>query len=381
MTSKLLLTILLLVNVSFIFGQNTSKTFLFVGTYTGGIPDSGIYVYEFNSHSGKLKKTFAGENLTNPSFLSISPNGQFLYACTDSKLPKHGNVTAFKIDTIAGKISYINKQSCGGENPVYLTVHKNNKFILNGNYNAGSVSAFTTNKDGSLNPYSQIIHFKDSSVNKNRQEKSHIHAAVFSPNNDYVFSTDLGADKIRVFSFDTLKTAPLLSVDSLLVATIPGCGPRHFTFHPNGKFSYCIEELSGTISVYSYKQGKLESLQRLFSYSKISETYSGADIHLSPDGLFLYASNRDNNENTISIFSVDQVNGKLKLVGHQSTFGKHPRNFVIDPTGNFLLVANVSTNNIVVFARNLKTGLLTKTEHEINIQRPSCLKMVSYKSN
>ena len=371
MVRKVLFTFLLL-NFSFIFGQKTSKTFLFVGTYTGGIPDSGIYVYEFDSNSGNLKLTSTGEGLTNPSFLSISPNGNFLYACTDSKLPKHGSVAAFKIDSSTGKISFINKQSCGGKNPVYLTVHKSNNFLVNGNYTEGNVSVLTINKDGSLNHPSQVIQFMDSSVNKNRQEKSHIHAAVFSPQNDFLFLTDLGADKIRVFKFDTISTIPLVSVDRLLVKTRPGSGPRHFTFHPNGRFAYCVEELSGTITVYKYRLGKLDSIQRILSYSKLQETYAGADIHLSPDGLFLYATNRDNNENSISIFSVNQNSGTLKLVGHQSTFGVHPRNFTIDPVGNFLLVANVATNNIVVFKRNQKTGLLTKTLHEIQVPSPSC---------
>ena len=359
-------------------GQNNAKTLLFVGSYTEGKADTGIYVFEFNSKSGSLKQTGLVENITNPSFLTISPDGQFLYACTETRLPQEGSVSAFKIDSANGKLSFINKQPSGGENPVYLTVYKNNKFIINGNYTGGSVSVFTANENGSINPYSQFIQFADSSINKLRQDKAHIHATVFSPDNDFIFFPDLGADKIRVFKFDTSNLKPLLPTDNYELHSIPGSGPRHLTFDPNGKFAYCIEELSGMISAYSYDHGKLDSIQRIFSYSKTQESYGSADIHISPDGLFLYASNRWFDENTISIFSIDPNNGKLKLIGHQNTYGDHPRNFTLDPTGKFLLVANQVTGNIVVFKRDLNSGLLSKTENEINVPGPSCLQMRNY---
>lgn len=378
MNSKTLLFILFIYLFHPSYAQENSKTYLFVGTYTDGKPDYGIYIYEFNSQTGQLTPTSTAQNITNPSYLTISPNGKFLYACTETKLPNNGSVTAFQIDSITGKVLLINKQPSGGENPVYLTVSPNGKFIVNGNYTEGNVSVYTTNKDGSLNPYNQIIQFTDSSINKLRQDKSHIHATVFSPNYDYIFFPDLGADKIRVFKFDTISSAPLITVDNLLVNSIPGSGPRHFTFHPNKKFAYCIEELSGTVSAYTYENGKLDSIQRIFSYSKQQESYGSSDIHISPDGLFLYASNRWVEENTIAIFSINPNTGELKLIGHQETFGDHPRNFTIDPTGNFLLVANQVTNNIVVFRRDVKTGLLTKTEHEITVPRPSCLQMRKY---
>ncbi len=360
------------------YGQNKTKTLLFIGTYTEGKPDFGIFIYDFNSSTGELKKLSTGENIVNPSFITISPNGQFLYACTDTKLPKHGSVTSFKIDSVNGKISFLNKQTSGGENPVYLTVAKSNRFVVNGNYTEGNVTIFKTNEDGTLNPYSQIIQFTDSSINKQRQDKSHIHATVFSQKNDFIFFPDLGADKIRAFSFDTTNSKSSVLSESYTVRSVLGSGPRHFTFHPNGKFAYCIEELSGMVSAYSYTNEKLDSIQRVFSYSKKQETYGSSDIHISPDGLFLYTSNRWENENTISIFSINQSNGKLKLVGHQSTYGDHPRNFTIDPTGKFLLVANQLTNNIVVFKRSPKTGLLTKTKFEISVPKPSCLQIRRY---
>jgi 6-phosphogluconolactonase (cycloisomerase 2 family) len=223
-----------------------------------------------------------------------------------------------------------------------------------------------------------MIQFTDSSINKTRQEKAHIHATVFSPNNDYIFFPDLGSDKIRVYKFDSTNIKPLILASQYLVNTALGAGPRHITFHPNSKFAYCIEELSGMVCAYSYNNGKLDTIQKLFSYAKTQETYASADIHISPDGRFLYTSNRGEKENTIAIFSIDPTTGKLKLIAHQQTYGKHPRNFAIDPTGNFLLVANQITNNIIVFKRNLNTGMLTKTGNEIKVQRPSCLQLRKY---
>ncbi len=359
-------------------GQNKSKTYLFVGSYTDGKPDQGIYVYEFNSKSGQLKRTYTVDSIVNPSFLTISPNGKYLYACTETKLPTQGSISAFKIDSTKGKVSFINKQTSAGKNPVYLTVHQSNRFVATGNYSDGTVTVLPTQHNGSLGPPIQTIAFIDSSINKARQERSHIHSTVFSPQNDYLYLPDLGADKIRAFKFDTSQSGPMISADQYTVHTKPGSGPRHFTFQPNQKFAYCIEELSGMVVAYSYSNGKLDSLQSIFSYSQKLESYGAADIHVSPDGLFLYTTNRGEQENTIAIFSIEPRSGKLKRVGHQSTYGNHPRNFTIDPTGKFLLVANQMTNNIIVFKRNKKTGLLSKSQ-EVNIPRPSCLQMRIYR--
>lgn len=195
-------------------------------------------MYEFNTSNGKLKKTSAVTQSVNPSFLTVSPSGCYLYACTETKLPAEGNLTAFRIDSIGGQLMLINKQKSGGENPVYLTVYKNNRFVVNVNYSSGSISVYNTNEDGSLGPASQLLVFKDSSINKQRQEKAHIHATVFSPDQDYLFAPDLGADKIRGFSFDPGKPTPLREASPITVQSIAGSGPRYFTFHPNGKFAY-----------------------------------------------------------------------------------------------------------------------------------------------
>jgi 6-phosphogluconolactonase len=369
------LIFILLILAGFTANAQTSSTYLFVGTYTDGIPANGIYVYKMNTKTGELKQVSTGENITNPSFLTVSPNGQYLYACTDTKMVVPGSVSAFEIDSVTGRINFINKQSSAGANPVYLTVDQSNRFIVTANYTEGNVAVFNANVNGSIRPCLQSIRFSDSSINKTRQEKSHVHSAIFSPGYDYVYLPDLGADKIRAFKFDPNNQEPLIAADSLTVHTVPGSGPRHMVFHPHKKFAYCIEEMSGTVSTYTYNNGKLSPVQRIMSNAKNAAEYSSADIHTSPDGLFLYASNRV--ENTISIFSIGSA-GVLKLVGHQSALGEVPRNFTIDPTGNFLLVANQGSNNIVVFKRNIKTGLLAKTGIQVSVPSPSCLQMRRY---
>jgi len=357
------------------YGGN-SITYLFVGSYTDGKPDTGIYVYEFNAETGALEAKGIVDKVVNPSFLEVSPNGQNLYVCTDTKLPENGTISAYAIDSVKGTLAFLNKQPSGGENPIYVSVDNTNRYVACGNYGSGSAVIFKVNQDGKIDPFIQLMQFSGSSINKQRQEKSHIHATVFSPDNKFLFMPDLGTDKIRAFDFKSNDLSPLVAADYLLVKTNPGSGPRHLVFHPNKKFAYCIEELSGTISMYLYNRGKLEFIERTFACADTTEIHSSADIHITPDGRFLYASNRG--ENTIAIFSINKKDGKLSLIGHQSTLGNTPRNFAIDPSGNFLLVANQLSNNIVVFRINKETGTLAKTLNEVVVPNPSCLKMKVY---
>lgn len=361
-----------------LFAGNNSRTLLFVGSYTNEKPDKGIFVFSFNEETGALKPLGHAENIVNPSYLCISPNGKYLYACSDTRMPKPGSISAFAIDSRQGTLRFINKQSSGGENPVYVAMDKTNRWVVTGNYSSGTLSLLHAKEDGSLTPDIETIAFKDSSVIKARQEKSHIHSSLFDPDFRYILAPDLGGDKIRLFNFDGGRHPHFTYSATLTKSTSPGDGPRHFAFHPNKKFGYCINELSGTVTAYRYRSGNLSAIQTLRSYAKARDSYGAADIHISPDGRFLYASNRFVGENTLAIFSILPKTGLLTLVGHQYTEGDHPRNFTIDPSGRFLLVANMLTNNIVIFKRDLQTGLLTKVAEEKTIERPSCLQMKTY---
>lgn len=360
-----------------VFAQET-KTFLFVGSYTDGKKATGIRVYEFNQINGDLALVEKEENLINVSFIALDPKGKSLYAATEARLKTPGYVSAFKIDSVSGQLTFLNKQSTGGKNPVHLAVDKRGTYLISSNYTEPLIGMFQCKKDGSLSPILQSLEFEGNSIIVPNQNGAHLHSSNFDPSNTYVFSPDLGSDKIRAFSLDTIKNRLVVEED-LTVVTKQGAGPRHFTFHPSGKFAYCAEELNGTVTAYKYANGLLEPIDTYFAYSKESEgIYSSADIHVSPDGFFVYVSNRLKDEHTIAIFSINQETGELNLIAHQDTMGHVPRSFVMDPTGKFLLVGNLASGTIVVFKRDLQTGLLSYTGNKIEVDLPSSLKMKTY---
>jgi 6-phosphogluconolactonase (cycloisomerase 2 family) len=351
------------------------NTFVFLGSYNWNKSKEGIYVYQLDTTSGQLTRVIALKGIHNPSFITLSPDGRYLYACTESKTPNAGSVSSFAFDPDNKTLTFLNSQPSGGENPAYVMVNKNGKWLANANYTAGSASVYPIMENGSIGAMAQNIFYTDSSINKERQNHSHVHAAVFSPACDYIYFTDLGADKIRCYRFDTANAAPLQSMTA--IKTSPGSGPRHFTFHPNGQFAYCIEEIGGAVSVYQYKNGQLDSLQRIYTHPKqLKGDFESSDVHISPDGRHLYATNRGK-ENNLAIFSI-RPNGKLKLVGYQSTGGDHPRTFSIDPSGKFIIVTNVISHSVTVFKRNVLSGLLTKVYLEPGLANVSCVQIKQY---
>ncbi|WP_428228529.1 lactonase family protein [Flavobacterium sp.] len=353
------------------FSQNT---YVFLGSYNRDLTAASIQVYQLDPLKGKLSKITSVKNIINPSYLTVSPNGKYLYACTDTKTPNAGSVSSFEFNPENKTLTFLNKQSSGGENPVYLSVHKSGKWLVNGNYTEGSVSVHPILENGQIDSIVQNFQYNDGSTHKERQTKSHVHSTVFSPQNDYLILPDLGADKIRCYGFDETQQQPLTAVKVPFLKTDLEAGPRHFTFHPNEKWGYCIEEMSGSISAYQYKNGTLKQIQRIAAHpDEITEGFESSDIHISPDGKFLYATNRGK-ENNIAIFSIDG-NGLLKNIGYQSTLGKHPRIFAIDESGKFLVVTNVNSGNVVVFKRNEKTGMLKKTGNEVRMENVSCVQI------
>lgn len=353
------------------FAQNT---YVFLGSYNRDKSAESIQVYQLDTVNGKLSKITSAKNLINPSFLTLSPNGKFLYSCTDSKTPNAGSVSSFEFNPENKSLTFLNSQKSGGENPVYVSVHKSGKWLVNANYTEGSVSVYPLLENGKIDSIAQNFQYSEGSINKERQTRSHVHSAIFSPEFDYLFLPDLGADKIRCYRFDENQKLPLIETKNPFTKTDLEAGPRHMTFHPNEKFAYCIEEMAGSISVYNYENGTINKIQRINTHpDKIKEGFESSDIHISPDGKFLYATNRGK-ENNIAIFSIDE-NGLLKNIGYQSTLGKHPRIFAIDETGKFLIATNVISGNVVVFKRNSKTGLLKKAENKIKMENVSCVQI------
>jgi len=351
------------------------ENYLLVGTYTGS-KSEGIYVYRFNSTSGNFDSVSMIKT-SNPSYLAVSPDQKFVYAVHENaNNGKGGEVAAFTFNKEQGKLSFLNQQLSGGDHPCYVSIDKTGKWIAAANYTSGSLSILPVKKNGELDSATMVIQHSGYSVNSERQQGPHVHCTIFSKDNKYLFATDLGLDKLMVYSFDD-KTGKLSETEPGFAMTEPGAGPRHFTFHPGNKFAYLVEELTGTISVYHYSNGELELLQNI---SALPPDYMGpigsADIHTSPDGKFLYASNRGES-NTIAIFKINQKTGWITLVGHQSTLGKTPRNFNFDPSGNFLLVANQNSDEIVIFKKDKKTGLLNDTGERIKVGSPVCIKWIS----
>ena len=355
-------------------GFTQTEKYLLVGTYNS--PKSeGIYVYKFNTKTGDVSyvsKIAAG----NPSYLAVSPDEKFVYAVNESGNDK-GSVAAYSFNKTNGILTFIDKQPSGGDHPCYVSVHNSGKWVTVANYTGGNFSVMPVMVNGSLGKPTTVDH-KGSSVVKGRQDAPHVHSTVYSPDYHYLFVADLGMDKVMAYSFNA-GNGKLTPAPDPFMQTEAGTGPRHFIFHPNGKYAYLVEELSASVSAYSYVNGKLTLLQRL---SALPANYTGrkwaADIHISDDGSFLYFSNRDES-NTIAIFSIDKKTGKLTLKAHQSVMGRVPRNFTIDPSGNYLLVANQETDNIVIFKRNSKTGLLEDTGKRIEVGKPVCLKFADTK--
>lgn len=359
--------LIVLVLLSCIHFQAQEKKFnLLIGTYTKSCESKGVYVYEFDSETGESHYKSATENSINPSFLTLSKKNDFIYTVNEDG-PK-STVSAFKYDASNGKLDFLNKQNVENPGPCYII--NDDKNVITANYTGGSVAVFGKNKNGSLTKLKQLMQHSGKGINSKRQEKSHVHMVQFSPNHQLVLATDLGTDKMYIYQYKPTAAKPLEFKDSISVKG--GSGPRHFTFSKDGKKLYLLQELDGTLSVFNYAKGKLQLVQETTVLADgFKESFTAADIHISPDERFLYATNRKE-ANTITCFKILK-DGKLELVSRISTLGDGPRNFAIDPTGNFLLVGHQYTNNIVVFKRNKETGALTDTGKRIELCSPVCL--------
>lgn len=352
--------------------QKASEYHLLIGTYSVKDNTNGIYVYRFNSQTGEFNTEQPVTELANASYLAISADGKNVYAVSEAGGGK-GSVHAYAFNPSNGVLTFLNSVLSEGDHPCYVSVDNKKKFVFVGNYSGGNLLSIPLNSDGSFRTEVQNIHHEGSSVNKQRQEKPHVHSVVLSPDNRYLMVADLGTDKVNAYNVDVTKPKALTPAATPFTSTKPGGGPRHLTFHPNGKYAYLALELEASVVAFDYKDGKLTTKQTISMLKPdFKGNVSAADIHVSPDGKFLYASNRGE-ANELAIFSIDGK-GSLTLVGHQSVLGKTPRNFAIDPSGNFLLAANQESNNVIIFKRDQKTGLLTPTGKKIEVGKPVCLK-------
>ena len=364
-------------------GKKTKEMLVYIGTYTSGKGKSksdGIYVYKLNPETGELSPHKTVENVVEPSYIAIDKKRKYLYAVNETETyqgKKSGAVSAFAIDQKTGGLTFLNKQPSLGGAPCFIIVSENENFVLAANYLGGNVSSFPVQKDGSLGASIDLQQNMGTGPNKDRQEAAHAHSINLDEKNHFAYLCDLGVDKIFIYKFDkkTGKLSP--NPAQKIFQAKPGAGPRHFAFHPNNKIAFVINELDSTVTSLDYdsKRGTLKEVQTI---STLPEDFKGAntcaDLHVSPDGKFLYGSNRGHD--SIVSFKIDDKSGKLNFVEHTSTGGKTPRNFAISPDGKFLLAANQNSDSVVVFRVDDMSGKLTATGKTAQVPMPVCLKVI-----
>ncbi len=369
---RYLLIILSIAVANISFAQ--SSYYMLVGSYTSG-KNEGIHVYKFNAQRGFATLVSKVPGVENASFMVVSPDEKFVYVVNEHQ-GKAGEVSAFSFDKTKGDLKLLNKQPAGNA-PCYITIDSTGKFVVIAEYGSGSIGVYKTNVDGSLLPRIQTIEHEGYGIVYERQDKSHVHSVVFSPDQQYVFAADLGNDRLYQYKFNPNEAAPLTPATTPYYTLPDGSGPRHFTFHSNGKTAYLLNELRGEIAVYNYENGELKEMQTIASATAGGEYEKGsADIHISPNSKFLFTSNRGKS-NTISIYLLSKE-GKLNKSGEQKV-NEHPRNFTIDPTGKFLLVASKNNNTVQIFAINPNFGLLEEASQKLDIEQPVFLTMIPVK--
>ena len=351
---------------------------VYVGTYTGQ-KSKGIYAYRFNARTGSVAALGVAGETVNPSFLAIHPNQKYLYAVNevgDFAGGHTGAVSAFALDAKTGKLTFLNQVSSHGADPCYVVVDSTGQNALVSNYGSGTVAVIRLEKDGRLGAASSVIQHSGSSVDRTRQEGPHAHSINLSADNRFAIAADLGLDELLVYRFDADR-GTLQANDPPFVKVHPGAGPRHFVFHPSGRFAYVISEMQSTVTAFAYDaaRGTLRQLQTLSTLPKgFAGQNDDAEVRVHPSGKFLYGSNRGHD--SIALFTIDPERGTLTPAGQTSTQGKTPRNFNLDPTGTYLFAANQDTDNVVIFRVDPDTGHLTPTGQVLSVPSPVCVRFV-----
>jgi len=354
----------------------SGQVLVYVGTYTGR-GSEGIYVYQLDLCSGALEPIDKASS-ENPSFLSLDPTCRYLYAVNELKEYEGkptGTTSAFSVNQETGQLKFLNRQLTQGPDPAYVSVDKTGRYAFVANYANGSITVFRIEKNGELGNTVDHIQHQGSSVHPKRQTGPHAHAAVIDEANTHLYVPDLGIDKVMIYRFNS-ETGKLESNKPSWCKISAGSGPRHFVFHPKGKFAYLINELNSTITALNYdkKTGGLSEIETVYTLSdKLHGENTGSDLHVTVSGEYLYGSNRGHD--SIVAYRINQKTGKLDYLSHTPTRGKTPRGFAIDPTDGYLLVANMDTSIINVFAIEKRTGELSFTGHTAQVSMPACIKI------
>jgi len=368
------------------------RVFAFVGSlnrdapYFQGARGKGIAVLEFDPESGRATPLSERDGVDNPTYLAVHPARRLIYATSEVFGWNEGTVSAYRFDEQTGQLTYLNKQPTLGSIAAHCSFDRTGRFLFVANYAIGdpaelpgqSVAVLPIREDGSLGaPVCSRAH-RGTGPNSVRQERPHAHCVLASPDNRFVVVSDLGIDKLVVYRFDA-GTGQLAPAEPPHLDLAPGAGPRHFVFHPSGRLAYCVNELDSTIAALGFEAatGRFVILQTVPSLpAGFHEESHCADLQMTPDGRFLYASNRGHD--SLTIHAIDAANGSLALVGHQSTLGKTPRSFAIDPAGRFVLAANQNSDSVVILRIDPATGRLSETGERAAVGTPMCVKLMRW---
>jgi len=360
-------------------GAGKSPEYLvYFGTYTGK-DSKGIYACRFRPDTDKLTPVELAAETVSPSFLAVDPARHYLFAANetgDYQGSKSGSVSSFAIDRHSGKLTAVNTVPSRGADPCHLTVNQTGTRVLVANYTGGSVAVLPVKAGGALGEASDFVQHLGSSLDPSRQKEPHAHDVVLSRDNRFAVVADLGLDKLLVYRFDSAKGA-LTPNDPPYGSLKPGSGPRHFAFHPNGRFGYAISEMANTVTAFKWdgKKGVFDELQTVSTLPKgFTGENTTAEIAVHPSGRFLYGSNRGHD--SIAVFAIDAGKGTLTFVEDVPTLGKEPRHFALDPSGAYLFAANQNSNTVVVFRVNARTGRLTPAGQQFDVPSPVCVTFV-----
>ena len=349
------------------------------GTHRSG-PGTGFSVGRFNPATGELTRTAFVCEAEAPSFFVVHPDGKHLYACNSIETfqgKPEGSISAYALDPASGRLTLLDRKPSGGGEPCYISLDRTGRYALAANYSGGSICVYALRPDGSLGERTAWVQQTGRSVNPERQTRAYAHCILTDPDNRFALAADLGADKIFVYHFNA-SNGSLTPNDPPSVPLKPGSGPRHITFHPNGRFVYVINEIAGTVTAFDWDSAK-GTLAEFQTISTLPSNFDGqntaAEVEVHPNGKCLYATNRG--DDSIAVFAIDAKSGRLTRVGRVPTRGRMPRFFTLDPTGKWLLLLNHDSDNAIVFRVEEGTGLLTQTGTPVQVPNPFCARFLS----
>lgn len=354
-----------------------AEPLVFISAFASG-EKAGIHAFRFDAKTGALQPLHRTTDIQNPFFLAVSPDQRFLYAINAEKFGGADDefVAAYALDRSSGQLNRLNQQSARGTASCYLDVDATGKTVAVANYASGSVASLPVKEDGSLGEAASFVHHSGSGADPSRQKGPNAHSIVFSPDNRFALAADLGIDKILVYQLDAATSKLTPNEAQPFVKMQPASGPRHITFHPNGRQVYVINELANTVTCFDYAaaSGTLTERQTI---STLPTGFTGksytADLKITPDGRFLYGTNRGHD--SIASYRIAS-DGRLTLLSIEPSLGKGPQNLLITPDGQWLLCANMPGNSVIVFRIDATSGKITSTGAPIEMPMPSCIRWV-----